>query len=227
VSEFRHLKSAVFVRKRTRIQTLLITQNSGSFFFPHNLHIGGFTCHVGGIGIVSTFYTEYLMPATKKSKVDLATELGIDEQPEVSSHVQKLLNRKTRDRTQAFKDWADLVEAKIAKEYVPDNLAQEVFDEINDNRRLTDGFTALINDARDLQRYRTGLRQKEVDHRGKFVEQHGDRASLVAKLQALKTETAEVKALLREYDSLAHLYRYTADKADHIKISNHRLFPHT
>ena len=166
------------------------------------------------------------MPATKKSKVDLAAELGIDEQPEVSSHVQKLLNRKTRDRTQAFADWRDLVEAQIAKEFVPDNLVQEVFDEINDNRRLTCGFTALMNDSRDLQRYRTGLRQKEIDHRGTFIEKHGDRASLVAKLKSLKEQEAEVKKLLREYDSLAHLFRYTADKGDHIKISNHRLFPH-
>lgn len=169
------------------------------------------------------------MPATKKNKVDLATELGLveEQQPKVSSHLQTLLNRKTRDRTQAYADWRDLVEAHINREHVPDNLAQEVFEQINDNRRLTDGYTALLNDSKDLQRYRTGLRQKEVDHRGKFVEQHGDRASLVAKLQALKTETAEVKALLREYDSLAHLYRHTADKADHIQISNHRLFPHT
>ena len=162
------------------------------------------------------------MPATKKSKVDLATELGIvdEQQPEVSSHLQKLLNRKTRDRTQAYADWRDLVEAYISKEYVPDNLVQEVFDQINDNRRLTDGYTCLINDAKDLQRYRTGLRQKEVDHRGKFVEKHGDRASLVAKLKSLKEQEAEVKKLLREYDSLAHLYRHTADKSDHI-ISTH------
>ena len=167
------------------------------------------------------------MPATKKSKVDLAQELGIEDQPEVSSHVQKLLNRKSRDRTQAFKDWADLVQAKIAKEYCPDDLVQEVFDEINDNRRLTCGYTCLVNDARDLQRYRTGQVQKQVDHRGKFIEQHGDRPSLVAKLQSLKEQTAEVKTLLREYDGLAHLYRHTADKADHIKISNPRLFPRT
>lgn len=168
------------------------------------------------------------MPATKKSNVDLATELGIveEQQPEVSSHVQKLLNRKSRDRTQSFADWRDLVEAYISKEFVPDNLAQEVFEQINDNRRLTDGYTCLINDAKDLQRYRTGLRQKEVDHRGTFIEKHGDRPSLVAKLQSLKTETAELKALIREHDSLTHLFRYTADAGDHIKISNHRLFPH-
>ena len=167
------------------------------------------------------------MPATKKSKVNLAQELGIEEQPEVSSHVQKLLNRKTRDRTQAYADWRDLVEAQIAKEYVPDNLVQEVFSEINDNRRLTCGYTCLVNDARDLQRYRTGQVQKKVDHRGKFIKQHGDRPSLVAKLQSLKEQTAEVKTLLREYDGLAHLYRLTADMSDHIKISNPRLFPRT
>ena len=88
---------------------------------------------------------------TKKSSADLAQELGLVEEPvqEVSSHLQKLLNRKTRDRTQAYADWRDLVEAQIAKEYVPDNLAQEVFDEINDNRRLTDGYTTPINDARE------------------------------------------------------------------------------
>ena len=160
-------------------------------------------------------------------KKEISSDVALVEEPEVSSHVQKLLNRKTRDRTQAFKDWADLVEAKIAKEYCPDDLVQEVFDEINDNRRLTCGYTCLVNDARDLQRYRTGQRQKEVDHRGVFIDKHGDRPSLVAKLQSLKEQTAEVKTLLREYDGLAHLFRHTADKADHIKISNPRLFPRT
>jgi hypothetical protein len=83
------------------------------------------------------------MPATKKSKVDLAAELGIvdEQQPEVSSHLQKLLNRKTRDRTQAYADWRDLVEAYISKEYVPDNLAQEVFEQINTNHREFDDGT--------------------------------------------------------------------------------------
>ena len=169
------------------------------------------------------------MPATKKSKVDLARELGLAEdnsQPEVSSHVQKLLNRKTRDRTQAFADWRDLVEARISKEYCPDDLVQEVFDQVNDNRRLTCGFTALLNDARQLQQYRKGQHHKEIDQRAAFIEQHGDRPSLVAKLQALKTEAAEVKRLLREFDRTAHVHRYTADMSDHIAISNHRLFPH-
>ena len=167
------------------------------------------------------------MPATKKSKVDLAAELGIDEQPEVSSHVQKLLNRKTRDRTQAFADWRDLVEAQIAKEFVPDNLAQEVFDQINTNHREFDGMNALMNDARQLQQYRRGQHQKKIDHRAAFIEKHGDRPSLVAKLQALKEESASVKQLLREYDANARVYLCTADQADHIAISNHRLFPHT
>ena len=168
------------------------------------------------------------MPATKKSSVDLAAELGIVEEPtqEVSSHVQKLLNRKSRDRTQAFADWLDLVEAKIAKEFVPDNLAQEVFEQINEDRRLTDGYTALINDARDLQRYRSGQQHKKIDYRGKFVQRHGDRSSLVSKLKSLKEQEAEVKKLLREFDSYAQIFRLTADQGDHIAKSNHRLFPH-
>ena len=168
------------------------------------------------------------MPATKKSSVDLAAELGIVEEPtqEISSHVQKLLNRKSRNRTQAFADWRDLVEAKIAKEYVPDNLAQEVFEQINENSRLSDGSTCLINDARDLQRYRSGQQHKKIDYRGKFIEQHGDRSSLVSKLKSLKEQEAEVKKLLREFDSCAQIFRLTADQGEHIAKSNHRLFPH-
>ena len=91
------------------------------------------------------------MPATKKSKVDLAQELGIvddEPAPEVSSHVQKILNRQKRDRTQALQDWRELVEAQIAKEYIPDNLIQETFNAINDNPRLYDGYTALLEDAK-------------------------------------------------------------------------------
>lgn len=169
------------------------------------------------------------MPATKKSKVDLAAELGIKEEPapQVSSHLQKLLNRKQRGRQQAFDDWRELVEAHIAKEVVPDNLVQEVFDQINTDSRLYDGMTALINDARDLQKHRRGQHHKKIDQRAAFIEKNGDRPTLVAKLQALKTEAAEVKQLIREYDATAHVHRFTADMSDHIAVNNHRLFPNS
>ncbi len=169
------------------------------------------------------------MPTTKKSKIDLAEELGIVEEPapEVSSHLQKLLNRKQRGRQQAFDDWRSLVEAYAAKEFVPDNLAQEIFDQINTDPRLYDGMTALINDSRDLQKHRRGQHHKKIDQRAAFIEKNGDRPSLVAKLQALKTEAAEVKQLIREYDATSHVHRFTADMSDHIAISNHRLFPNS
>ncbi len=166
---------------------------------------------------------------TKKSKVDLAQELGIveEQEQEVSSHLQKLLNRKQRNRQQSFDDWRSLIEAYISKEYVPDNLAQEVFDQINTNHREFDGMNALMSDARQLQQYRRGQQHKKIDQLAAFIERHGDRPSLVVRLQALKTEAAEVKHLLREYDSTAHVHRYTADMSDHIAVSNHRLFPNT
>ena len=97
--------------------------------------IGGSNC--------PNLYTEYLSCQPRRNqKINLAQELGIEEQPEVIQPCSKAVESQvTRDRTQAYADWRDLVEAQIAKEYVPDNLAQEVFDEINDNRRLTDGYT--------------------------------------------------------------------------------------
>ncbi len=166
---------------------------------------------------------------TKKSQVDLAQELGIIEEPapEVSSHMQKLLNRKQRGRQQAFDDWRSLVEAHIAKEYVPDNLAQEVFEQINTDPRQHDGMTALMNDARQLQQHRKGQHTKKINPREAFVQKHGDRPALVAKLKSLKEETASVKQLIREFDSTATYQRMTADMSDHIAISNHRLFPHS
>ena len=109
---------------------------------------------------------------------------------------------------------------------MPDNLAQEVFDQVNTNHREFDGMNALMNDARQLQQYRRGQHQKKIDHRAVFISKHGDRPSLVAKLQALKEESASVKQLLREYDSNARVYLYSADQSDHIAKSNHRLFPH-
>ena len=167
------------------------------------------------------------MPATKKSKVDLAQELGIvDEpaEPEVSSHVQKILNRQKRDRTQALADWRELVGAQIAKEYIPLDLVQQTFEQINDNERL-DAYTCLINDARDLQTHRKGKRFKQLNQREKFVEAHGDRPSLVAKLKSLKEQQAEIKKLLRQHDALRTAYQLTSGRADHIEISNSRLFP--
>ena len=77
------------------------------------------------------------MPATKKSKVDLAQELGIV-RIRTRSHPAMCKSctesQITRIAHKPFKDWRDLVEAQIAKEYCPDDLVQEVFDEINDNR---------------------------------------------------------------------------------------------
>ena len=167
------------------------------------------------------------MPATKKSKVDLAQELGIvddEPAPEVSSHVQKILNRQKRDRRQSLADWRELVEAQIAKEYIPLDLVQETFEQINTNERL-DAYTCLINDARDLQTHRKGKRYKQLDLREKFVEANGDRPSLVAKLKSLKEQQAAVKKLLREHDSLRTTDQLTVKKADHIELSNPRLFP--
>ena len=164
---------------------------------------------------------------TKKTQVDLAQELGIveEQQPEISSHVQKLLNRKTRNQQQAFSDWRGLCEAQINREFIPETLVQETFDLINDNPRLADGYTALLNDARDLQTYRRGQRNKKIDQRSQFVERHGDRPSLVAKLQAMKTEMAELKSLLREYDRISSVNHLTSGRADQILVTNHRLFP--
>jgi hypothetical protein len=165
---------------------------------------------------------------TKKSQIDLAQELGIIEEPapEVSSHLQKLLNRKQRGRQQALQDWHELVEAQIQKEYIPHDLIQETFEAINDNERL-DAYTCLLNDARDLQTYRRGQRHKKIDQRSAFIERHGDRPSLVKKLQSLKEEAATVKQLLREHDSIRTVDQLTGKRADHIEISNSRLFPRT
>ena len=164
---------------------------------------------------------------TKKTQVDLAQELGIVEEPaqEISSHVQKLLNRKTRNQQQAFSDWRDLCEAQIAKEFIPETLVQETFDLINDNPRLSDGYTHLLNDSRDLQTYRRGQRHKKIDQRSQFVERHGDRPSLVKKLQSLKEQQAELKSLLREYDRISSVNHLTSGRADQIEVTNHRLFP--
>lgn len=167
---------------------------------------------------------------TKKSSADVAQELGLAEdnsQPEVSSHLQKLLNRKQRSKTQAYADWMSLCEAQINREFIPEDLIQKTFDEINDDRRRSDGYTNLVSDSRELQQYRRGLQYKKLNQKENFIKENGDRASLVSKLKSLKEEQAEVKKLIRELDQVSAIHLQTVTKADHIKLSNHRIFPHT
>ena len=166
---------------------------------------------------------------TKKSDDQLAQELGLVEErhePECSSHLQKLLNRKSRSKTQAYADWMSLVEAQVAKEFIPQDLIQQTYDEINENERYYDGYTALVNDARDLQTYRRGLRHKKLNQKENFIKENGDRSALVSKLKSLKEEQAQVKKLIRELDQVSTIHLQTVNRADHIKQSNHRLFPH-
>ena len=118
------------------------------------------------------FGVSLMTTKTKKSDDQLAQELGLVEErhePECSSHLQKLLNRKSRSKTQAYADWMSLVEAQVAKEFIPQDLIQQTYDEINENERYYDGYTALVNDARDLQAYRRGLRHKKLNQKENFI----------------------------------------------------------
>ena len=106
-------------------------------------------------------------------------------------------------------------------------MIQQTYDEINEDQRHYDGYTALVNDARDLQTYRRGLRHKKLNQKENFIKENGDRSELVSKLKSLKEEQARVKQLIREFDQVAQTHRITADRGDHIKAYNHRLFPKT
>jgi hypothetical protein len=160
-------------------------------------------------------------------KKEISNGVALVEEPQTSSRVQSLLNRNKRSSQQAFQDWRELCEAHNAREYIPHNLIDDTWEAMDDGTFTGDPYTKFVDDARELARFKTGMRAKEADLHGAFVEKHGNRRELVSKVKKLQKQLSEARSNVTELDRLGTLRGLTVFRAEATMRTNRRLFPRT
>ncbi len=160
-------------------------------------------------------------------KKEISSDVALVDEPETTSRVQALMNRKNRSSQQAYQDWRELCEAHNSREYVPHNLIDDTWEAMNDGSFTGDPYTKFVDDARELARFKKGMAAKEADVHGAFIKKHGNRSELVDKVKKLQKQLSDARSTLTELDRLGTLRGLTVYRAEATMKTNRRLFPHT
>ena len=160
-------------------------------------------------------------------KKEISSDVAVVDEPQTSDRIQSLLTRKKRSSHQAFQDWKVLCEAHNSREYVPHTLIDETWEAMDDGTFTGDPYTKFIDDARELATFKKGMKAKDADLYGAFVEKHGNRSELVNKVKKLQKQLSDTRSNIKELDRLGTLRGLTIYRAEATMKTNRRLFPHT